>query len=135
MSVNQSDSHVYPALSAVSPVAPARRIERKGKKKGTILGNWREIFLEKLAGGEVAEVLPVENIPAERARNDESHEEPPLVIQIRDGKRLTIETEEDFHNVLHMIQRLADDPEKLVESHLNLFIDPAPPGKMLNSQG
>ena len=135
MSTGQSDSHVYSALNAIAPIAPARRIERKGKKKGTILGNWREIFLEKLAGVDIAEVLPVEDIRAEQAKKDEPYDEPPLVIQIRDGKRLIIETEEDFQNVLHMIQRLADDPEKLVESHLNLFIDPAPPGKMLNSQG
>ncbi|MDL2263338.1 hypothetical protein LJC31_01655 [Synergistaceae bacterium OttesenSCG-928-I11] len=135
MSVNQSDSHVYPALNGIAPIAPARRIERKGKKKGTILGNWREIFLEKLAGVDIAEVLPVEDVRAEQAKKDESYDEPPLIIQVRDGKRLTIETEEDFQNVLHMIQRLADDPEKLVESHLNLFTDPAPPGKMLNSQG
>ncbi len=135
MSVNQSDSHVYPALNAISPVAPTWRIERKGKKKGTILGNWREIFLEKLAGVDIAEVLPVEDVHPEEARQDESHDEPPLIIQIRDGKRLIVETEEDFQNVLLMIQKLADDPEKLVESHLNLFIAPAPPGKMLNSQG
>lgn len=135
MSVNQSDSHTYPALNAIAPVVPTHRVERKGKKKGIILGNWREIFLEKLAGADVAEVLPVEDVRAEQVQKDEAYDDPPLIIQIRDGKRLTIETEEDFQNVLHMIQRLADDPEKLVESHLNLFIDPAPPGKMLNSQG
>jgi hypothetical protein len=135
MSVNQSDSHVYPAPNLIAPIEPARRIERKGKKKSTILGNWREIFLEKLAEADMTEVVTVESVRGEEAQSSEPREESPLIVRMRDGKRLTIETEEDFRNVLGMIRKFADDPEKLVESHLNLFTDPAPPGRMLNSQG
>jgi hypothetical protein len=135
MSVNHSDSHVYPTLDAIASVAPSRRIERKGKKKSAVLGNWREIFLEKLAEADMAEVMTVESVRKDEAQRSEPIEESPLIVRMRDGKRLTIETEEDFQDVLRMIKRLADDPEKLVESHLNLFTDPAPPGRMLNSQG
>lgn len=136
MSANQSDTY-FQALDAVVPLSPVRRIERKGKKKSTILGEWREIFMEKLAGVDMTGVMTVESVDSSKksAAVDEQFAEPALVIRAADGTRLVIETQEDFERVLVLIQRLADEPERLLESHLNLFIEPAPPGKVLNSAG
>jgi len=33
------------------------------------------------------------------------------------------------------IRKLTDEPERLMESHLGVFTDPAPPGRVLNSRG
>lgn len=135
MGVNQSDLQSYP-IDAIAPLSPVRRIERKGKKKSPTLGSWREIFMEKLAGVGLASVVSVEESSADDVSVDDGlRPEPAVTLRSADGRTIVVETEEDFRRVLAMIQHLADDPIMLLESHLNLFIDPAPPGKVLNSAG
>ena len=41
----------------------------------------------------------------------------------------------EIGNMMDDIRRRADEPERLLESHLGIFTEPAPPGKMLDSQG
>lgn len=133
MSMNQGDSG-FSSIEAVLPLGPVRRIERKGKKRSPTLGSWREIFMEKLAGVDLAGLFSVDDVPG-NSKGEEQRTEQAFVIRNTGGASIVVETEEDFQNVLIMIQRFADDPERLIESHLNLFIEPAPPGKVLNSAG
>jgi hypothetical protein len=42
---------------------------------------------------------------------------------------------EEINGMMDEIRRLSEDPERLLESHLGIFTEPAPPGKMLDSRG
>ncbi|MDR3075977.1 MAG: hypothetical protein LBU26_01650 [Synergistaceae bacterium] len=42
---------------------------------------------------------------------------------------------DEINSMMNEIRRLTDEPERLLESHLGIFTEPAPPGKMLDSQG
>lgn len=130
---SQGDTH-YPMIDVVNPLSPVRRIERKGRKKETLLGGWREIFLEKLSGVGLSGVIMVENATMNSVGGD-APTDSPVVLKGMSGAQLVIETEEQFEQVLSWIKSMADDPERLFECHLNLFIDPVPPGKLLNNSG
>lgn len=134
MSSAREESNIFLTLSPIAPVIPVRRVERKGSKKGTDVSSWREIFMDKLRKGGVAPVEPVDEIFSDETAVV-APEEPLSVMVIPPGEKLSIDSKEDFERVILMIRRMADNPEKLIESHLNLFTAPAPPGKMLNSAG
>ena len=42
---------------------------------------------------------------------------------------------DEIDGMMNEIRRLTDEPERLLESHLGIFTEPAPPGKLINSQG
>ena len=42
---------------------------------------------------------------------------------------------DEIDGLMKEIRKFTDEPERLLESHLGIFTEPAPPGKMLNSQG
>lgn len=134
MSAARDDTNVFMALSPIAPVIPVRRVERKGRKKGNTIASWREIFMDKLKNGGVTPVERVEETISEEVA-EVAATEPLSVTVLSPGEKLSIDSKEDFDRVIQMIRSMANDPEKLVESHLNLFTAPAPPGKMLNSQG
>ena len=120
------------SVDAINALNSANRIESKGRKRKAIPDeNWEEVWLENLAKygikaakevGETAEALA-------SALDADSVEDFPE----NDGDLEGFEME--FDEMLTAIRKMADDPEKLVESHLGVFTDPAPPGRMLNSQG
>lgn len=122
-------------LEAVNPLSPVRRIERKGRKRETWLGGWREIFLEKLESVGLSGIVTVEDTAVATTTDSAPKPEGPIIIKSASGERLVIETKEQFDRVLLWIKSMADDPERLFECHLNLFIDPVPPGKLLNNSG
>lgn len=125
----------YPTLDAIAPLSPVRRIERKSKKKESIIGGWREIFLEKLAAAGLSSSITIEDASTVADLPEDVRDDLPVIISSQSGTKILIESEEDLQLVLRVIKRMSDDPEQLFESHLNLFIEPAPPGKVLNSQG
>jgi hypothetical protein len=120
------------SVDAINAINAANRVESKGRKRKAISdANWEEVWLENLAKygikateevNETAEALAstlesefVESFPGDA-------DEPASFVM-------------EFDDMITAIRKMADDPEKLVESHLGIFIDPAPPGRMLNSQG
>ncbi|MDR1482719.1 MAG: hypothetical protein LBI74_08850 [Synergistaceae bacterium] len=120
------------SVDAINAINSASRIESKGRKRKAISdANWEEVWLENLAKygikaanevGETAEALaaPPDADSAEDFPGDDAE---PTVFEM------------GFEEMLTAIRKMADDPESLVESHLGVFTDPAPPGRMLNSQG
>jgi hypothetical protein len=46
-----------------------------------------------------------------------------------------VRSDEEFDEMVAVIRGMILEPEKLLESHLGVFINPAPPGKVLNAEG
>lgn len=118
--------HVPP----VGGVLPVRRIERKRKKLREGDGVWRDVLSETLGSEHIA--------PPTRA--EDSRESPEVGIPEQVEPELPVRrdfdgSEREFESMIDEIRKMSDDPEGLIESHLSIFTDPAPPGKLLNSQG
>jgi hypothetical protein len=124
---------IFPEF-VVNPVSPIRRVEKKGRKWRELPDtSWEEMLrenLEKVGVNPPEPPLKVEEFQGGGLEGEKA-EEVPL------GREavLTIDSEEEFERVLDDIKKMADDPEKLVESHLKVFIEPVFNGKWVNSQG
>jgi hypothetical protein len=117
----------------ITPISPVRPIGAKGRKReATPDMTWREVLLENLQDGIHVPAIQMKepDDPVAELGEEVAFEEPPPT---RSG--ITIETKAEFDNIIAEIRKMADEPEKLVLSHLGVFIDPAPPGRLLNSQG
>jgi hypothetical protein len=119
----------------VNPVSPTRRVEKKGRKWSSPHDtSWEEVLREK---------LEKEGVSAPEAVKLPDDAQPVLVVDVQESPgekhdhsaKLTINSEEEFLKVIDDIKKMADDPEKLVESHLGVFIEPVPAGKWVNSTG
>jgi hypothetical protein len=123
---------VEPSVEAISAVDAANRIGSKGRKRRAISdAGWEEVWfenLEKYGIRATREIKETEETLAP-AIEPETPEEFP-----KDAEQFT-KLEMKFEEIITAIRKMADDPEKLVESHLGVFVDPAPPGRLLNSQG
>lgn len=119
----------------VNPISPTRRVEKKGRKLGTLEDtSWEEVLRENLEkeGVSAPEALKLPPEDVQSAHVAEVVE----VAEKRDySAKLTINSEEEFKQVLEEIKKMADEPEKLVESHLGVFIEPVLSGKWVNSSG
>jgi hypothetical protein len=119
---------------AVSPISSTRRVEKKGRKWNDVQDlAWEETLRENLekVGVKASEALKnVDEFQSGRVALDVPGDVPVVL-----GDRLTINSEEEFETVIKDIRKLADNPEKLVESHLKVFIEPVANGKWVNSQG
>jgi hypothetical protein len=118
----------------VNPLSSTRRVEKKGRKWGAVHdANWDEILRENLEkiGAKVPEpVKKVDEAPSAEIMPETKDD------QGRDpDAEIIINNEEDLEKIMRDIKKMADDPEKLVESHLGVFIEPVPNGKWVNSQG
>jgi hypothetical protein len=118
----------------VNPLSPIRRVEKKGRKWRALDDpSWDETFRENL---EKVGVKPPEAPKRVEEFNGETQEQiPPEELPIDRDAELTINSREDFEKVLGEIKKMADDPEKLVESHIKVFIEPVSNGKWIDSQG
>jgi hypothetical protein len=118
----------------VNSLSSTRRIEKKGRKWGAVHdAAWEEALRENLENVGVVSSAPIRLI--EEPETMETMREAPEEVELEAGAELEIKTEEEFAQVIKEIKKMADDPEKLVESHLGIFLDPVPPGKLLNSKG
>jgi hypothetical protein len=118
----------------VNPLSSTRRVEKKGRKWGAVHdANWDEILRENLEKIGAKAPEPVQKI--DEAPSAE------IMPEAEDGQgqdsaaEIVINNEEDLEKIMKDIKKMADDPEKLVESHLGVFIEPVPNGKWVNSQG
>jgi hypothetical protein len=120
-------------IVAVQASGAAVKVWQKGRKRAIVNDvAWREALAENMQRENVSPVA-LKSGGADASRKPE---------------RLTPQPQDDFaprggselegtslESILRRIRSLSDDPEKLLESHLGIFIEPAPPGKVLNSQG
>ena len=120
-------------IAAVSAADELNKIWEKGRKRRVVNDvAWRHALSEYMENGEIANItqgtksvamaepyiVPSEDIPLDRADRDK----PLLSTEAIDG-------------MMDEIRKFIDEPERLLESHLGIFTEPAPPGKMLDSQG
>ncbi|GHV27138.1 hypothetical protein FACS1894167_01630 [Synergistales bacterium] len=126
------------STNEITRAAGIRGIEGKNSKDKRMHSqrdiDWNEIWLENLRKFGVS--------PAETAKPDETNS-----VFMNDGTDMAVNREvdsdrapvkhsaADFDEMVAIIRGMILEPEKLLESHLGVFIEPAPPGKVLNAQG
>lgn len=130
-----NESNEYRSGLQVPPaggVSPVRRIERKRKKVREGDGVWRDILSETLASEPALRSNPVGSLreSSEEDATPQAGQEPEFM-----GEHDFDGSEREFESMIEEIRKMSENPEGLIESHLSVFTDPAPPGKLLNSQG
>ena len=119
-------------IAAVNAVNELNRVWEKGRKRRLVNDvAWRRALSEYIQQEEMAI-----SSDTHRARAPE-----PSVMPGREGLRDLPERDEplleagEVRVMMREIRKLTEEPERLLESHLGVFTDPAPPGRMLNSSG
>ena len=119
-------------IAAVNAVNELNRVWEKGRKRRVVNDvAWRHALSEYIENGEItitpsakqiktAEpyAAPREEMPRKRAEQDKP-----------------LPNADEIDKIMKTIRKFSDEPERLLESHLGIFTEPAPPGKMLDSQG
>ena len=119
-------------IAAVNAADELNKVWEKGRKRRAVNDvAWKEALSEYMENGEIAitpatkkvstaeaYVAPSEDIPADRAE-----------------RSMPAPNTEEIEVMMKEIRKFSDEPERLLESHLGIFTEPAPPGKMLDSQG
>jgi hypothetical protein len=119
-------------IAAVNAVNELNKAWEKGRKRRAVNDvAWRHALSEYMERGDIeitprlegsdateTRAAPQNETPGERAPRDEPPPSP-----------------KEISNMMEEIRRLTDEPERLLESHLGIFTEPAPPGRMLNSRG
>jgi hypothetical protein len=117
----------------INPVSPTRRVEKKGRKWRTVQDpSWDEALRENL---ENVGVTAPEMFKKTEEFRGETRESPEQVVRRDREAELSINSAEDFEKVIGEIKKMADEPEKLVESHIKVFIEPVSNGRWVDSQG
>jgi hypothetical protein len=121
-------------IAAVNAVNAVNKVSKKGRKRASVNDvAWKEALSENME----REGLE----PIATKREETSTVEAPAITRqddfpgdktYRDKMALDANTIDDM---MKEIRRLSDEPEKLLESHLSVFTEPAPPGKTLDSSG
>jgi hypothetical protein len=120
------------SVDAIDAINAANRIGSKGRKRKAISDtNWEEVWLENLAKYGIRATREVKETDEALSSAFESDS----VEDFPQDAGEPAEFKMEFEEMITAIRKMADDPEKLVESHLGVFVDPAPPGRMLNSKG
>lgn len=122
--------NIPPEIQSESGVSAYRvkRIRRKDRVRP--LGEdseWEEVLKENLETVNVDAPAAVRNEPAPPVSQTEREEPPPV--------RRSVGEQPEPEELMRQIRTLADDPEKLLESHLGIFTAPVSNGKLLNSKG
>ncbi|MDR1514687.1 MAG: hypothetical protein LBS45_03250 [Synergistaceae bacterium] len=117
----------------INPVSPVRRVEKKGRKWRAIQdSSWEDTLRENL---EKVGVTAPETLKKTEEFRGETQESPEPSVQRDHETELSINSAEDFEKVIGEIKKMADDPEKLIESHIKVFIEPVSNGRWVDSQG
>lgn len=132
MSAGSNEYRRELGVTPVDAVAPLGRVERKRRKlrEGDMI--WREVLSETMGGIKVDRNEVAEDV-TESSRNEPAETADPKGVSQRE--RSFDGSESEFESMMGEIRKMSDDPEGLIESHLSIFTDPAPPGRVLNSQG
>lgn len=114
----------------VTPPLEVRRAKKKRRGEDALAAPWCEALAQVL---DAPTVIPADEVGAER---DASCERPDTPSDLpHAAEKLKIDSAADFDRALGEIRKMADEPERLMESHLNVFLDPAPPGRLLSAKG
>ena len=119
-------------IAAVSAADELNKVWEKGRKRRAVNDvAWKNALSEFMENGEIAitpdtkqvkaaepYAAPREDLPRERMERKEPLPRP-----------------DEIEGILKEIRKFTDEPERLLESHLGIFTEPAPPGKTLDSQG
>jgi len=119
-------------IAAVNAVNELNKVWEKGRKRRSVNDvAWRHALSEYMEyegiaitpdTGQIKAPEPYttvrEDMPDDRAARDKS-----------------LPRADEIDRIMNEIRGLTDEPERLLESHLGIFTEPAPPGKMLDSQG
>ncbi|MDR1019200.1 MAG: hypothetical protein LBL73_00445 [Synergistaceae bacterium] len=118
----------------INPITPLRRVEKKGRKWRAVPdASWDETLRENLEkiGASAPEALK----KTEEPKGEADDASPWNAPQNQGAEELMINSAEDFEKVIGEIKKMADEPEKLIESHIKVFIEPVSNGKWVDSQG
>ncbi|MDR3255031.1 MAG: hypothetical protein LBT31_05650 [Synergistaceae bacterium] len=119
-------------IKGVNSQGYANRIESKNRKGKALSDNaWEEVWIENLEKNGLTDVEGLK-------RTDETHPaktESSAADDFLSARPDIAVAEIKFEEIILGIRKMADDPEKLFESHLEVFVDPAPPGRVINSRG
>ncbi|MDR1915872.1 MAG: hypothetical protein LBQ58_04770 [Synergistaceae bacterium] len=116
----------------VSDASEVNRVKKKGRKRGVVSDlAWKDALTESMEGMRIDAPESVED-RAESVKEVYRDESPDSGLRENthtEGRKV------EFDAMMKEIRKMAEDPEKLLESHLGVFTEPAPPGKILDSQG
>jgi hypothetical protein len=121
-----------PTTQALNTAINAGRIESKNRKRRAQSdADWKEVWLENLEKFGIRRSGDLNKVDEAQTRRVD-----PEIANTPAGSVGKLSTTEmKLEEVVSLIRKMADNPEKLLESHLGVFVEPAPPGKLLNSQG
>ena len=119
-------------VAAVNAVNELNKVWEKGRKRRAVNDvAWRHALSEYMENGDIAITpgankmkaaesfaAPGDDMPGERVKRDKP-----------------LPRADEIDAIMKEIRKFIDEPERLLESHLGIFTEPAPPGKMLDSQG
>jgi ribosomal protein L31E len=120
-------------IAAVNAVNAMNKVVDKGRKGRSVNDvEWRRALSEHM-GREDVTITP----QLEEARMPETYAAPrgDDTSNDRMARDKPLPAADEINNMMEEIRRLTDEPERLLESHLGIFTEPAPPGRMLNSRG
>lgn len=117
---------------AVPPVSKSTRVETKRRKGRAVRDpRWEDALRENIAGVDASSERrgEEEQNPREKTEGQAETTRTPLQNDEQRGRK------EDFEALIEEIKKMADHPEKLLDSHSSIFTEPVPPGKWVDSQG
>jgi hypothetical protein len=119
-------------IAAVNAVKEVNKVWDEGRKRRLVNDvAWRHALSEYMENGEIA-ITP----STKQVKEPESYTAPRDDLPSdRVAQDKPLPGTEEINGMMNEIRRLIDEPERLLESHLGIFTEPAPPGKMLDSQG
>lgn len=115
--------------------ASVRKVERKGRKPKERGKIWRDVVSEIM---ESALTDADENFGYFEDLDEPDSTSSPEGDKPSDdftGVGVFDGSKREFECMIGKIRKMSENPEELVESHLSIFTDPVPPGKVLNSRG
>ena len=116
-------------IAAVNAANELNRIWEKGKKRRAVNDTaWRLALSEYMGNGEIAITPGSKHVNVAESPKEDTQSD---LVEL--GKQLPGVDEIDV--MMKEIRKFTDEPERLLESHLGIFTEPAPPGRMLDSQG
>ena len=119
-------------IAAVNAVNELNKVWEKGRKRRMVNDvAWRHALSEYMEHGDIAITKNTRQVKAPDAYAA-PREDPPGDRGVSDKP---LPEAKEIDGMMSEIRRLTDEPERLLESHLGIFTEPAPPGRMLDSQG
>ena len=119
-------------IAAVNAVNELNKVWEKGRKRRSVNDvAWRHALSEYIENGEIVITPDAKRVKAmepDAPANDD-------MLPSRAERDKPLPRADEIDGMMKEIRKFTEEPERLLESHLGIFTEPAPPGKMLDSQG